>query len=157
MLTYWVVGGIVLALLEIVVPGMVLVFLGVAALIVAGLIWLGVIDGWIPALTAWFVVSLVSLIVLRGLFQRMMPGEEAWSSADEDVDSFGQVVEVAETITKGEPGDKGEYGRIRYRGTTWPAICYEHTLAAGSQAKLVYCDNLVWIVEALDDGPGAPD
>ena len=148
MLTYWIVGGIVLTLLEIIIPGMVLVFLGVGALIVAGLIWLGIVDGWIPALTTWFVVSLALLLVLRGLFQRMMPGHETWSSTDEDVNAFGQVVEVAETI------NKGEQGRIRFRGTTWPATCYEHTLEAGSQAMLVYRENVVWTVEALDDAPG---
>jgi len=150
-LTYWIVGGIVLTLLEIIIPGMVLVFLGIGALIVAGLIWLGIVDGWIPALTTWFVVSLALLLVVRGLFQRMMPGDETWRSTNEDIDAFGQVVKVAETI------NKGEQGRIRFRGTTWPATCYEQTLEAGSQATLVYRENVVWIVEALDDAPGEPE
>ena len=151
MLTYWIVGGIVLALLEIIVPGLVLVFLGVGALAVAGLIWLGFVGGWIPALTTWFVVSLALLLGVRGLFQRMMRGDEAWRSTDEDNDAYGQVVEVAETI------NRGEQGRIRFRGTTWPATCYEHTLEAGSRATLVYRENVVWIVEAPADSPGEPE
>jgi membrane protein implicated in regulation of membrane protease activity len=150
-LTYWVVGGIALMLLEVIVPGMVLVFLGAAALIVAVSIWFGILAGWIPALTAWFVLSLGLLIVLRSLFQRLMPGDEGWSSTDEDADAYGQVVDVAETIPKGAKG------RIYFRGTTWPATCYDHTVQAGSQAKLVYRDNVVWIVEALDHTPGETD
>ncbi len=75
MVTYWVVGGIVLLVAEIVVPGMVLGFLGAAALLVALLLWLGAIEGLAPALTTWFIGSIVMLVALRGLFQRLMPGD----------------------------------------------------------------------------------
>lgn len=147
MLTYWVVGGIVLLVAEIVVPGMVLGFLGAAALLVALLLWLGVIEGLAPALTTWFIGSIVMLVALRGLFQRLMPGDTEVHSTDEDLDAQGAVVEVAETIPKGEKG------RIRYRGTTWAATCYERTLEAGGQARLVTRDGIGWVVEPLEDGP----
>jgi membrane protein implicated in regulation of membrane protease activity len=147
MLTYWVVGGIVLLVAEIVVPGMVLGFLGAAALLVALALWLGVIEGLVAALTSWFIGSIVMLVALRGLFQRLMPGDEGIQSTDEELDAFGTVVEVAETIPK------GERGRIRYRGTTWAATCYEQTLEAGGRARLVTRDGIAWIVEPVDEGP----
>ncbi len=147
MLTYWIVGGIVLLAAEIVVPGMVLGFLGAAALLVAGVRWLGVIEGLVAALTTWFIGSIVMLVALRGLFQRLMPGDQAIQSTDEDLDAFGTVVEVAETIPK------GEQGRIRFRGTTWVATCYARTLEPGSRAKLVTRDGIAWVVEPLEERP----
>jgi membrane protein implicated in regulation of membrane protease activity len=147
MLTYWVVGGIVLLVAEIVLPGMVLGFLGAAALMVALLLWLGVIEGLVPALTTWFIGSIVMLVALRGFFQRLMPGDEEVQSTDEDFDAYGTVVEVAETIAKGEEG------RIRFRGTTWAATCYEQALEAGSRARLVARHGITWVVEPLEEGP----
>ena len=142
MLTLWIIAGIVLIVLEFAVPGMVLVFLGAGALLVAVLVWLGLIESWTAAVTTWFVSSIVLLAGLRSFFYRFMPGEEEeGASTDEDADAYGEVVDVAETITPDAPG------RIRYRGTTWDAACYDNTLEAGSKARIVYRDNLVWVVE----------
>ena len=142
MLMAWIVAGGVLLLLEVVVPGMVLGFLGSSALLVAALIWLGWLDTWVSALTAWFVISLVLLISLRGLFQRLVGGDSERQSVDEEHDAYGVVVDVVETITP------QQQGRIHYRGATWQAACYDHTIEAGSKAMLAYRDNLVWVVEA---------
>ena len=141
MLTTWIVVGAVLLVLELIVPGMVLVFLGAGALLVALLVWLGLIQTWVASITTWFIASLVLLLVLRGFFQRFMSGEAEAQSTDEDFAAYGEVVDVVEAI-----GPDKE-GRIRYRGTTWQATCYDHTLEAGSKAQIVYRESLVWIVE----------
>ena len=142
MLTTWIIVGGVLIVLEVVVPGMVLAFLGTSALLVATFIWLGWIDTWVASLTSWFVLSLVLLVGLRGFFQRFVGGDVDKQSTDEDLDAYGAIVDVVETITPENPG------RISYRDSTWPATCYDHTLEAGSKAMLAYRDNLVWVVEA---------
>jgi membrane protein implicated in regulation of membrane protease activity len=145
MMWYWIGAGIVLALLELVVPGAVLVFLGLAAVIVGLLLMTGLISGVVQAFTAWFIISLILLFTLRGLAQRFMPGEESWQSTDEDADAYGLIVEVSETI------EKMEQGRIRFRDSTWPATCYEQTLETGAKARIVTRDNLVWVVEPVDE------
>ena len=68
------------------------------------------------------------------------------SSTDEDLDAYNHIVEVAETIP---PQSEG---RIHFRGTTWRARNYDRDqpLAQGSQARLIFRENLVWIVEAID-------
>ena len=141
MLTTWIVGGGLLVALEVVVPGMVLGFLGASALSIALFIWLGWIDTWISALTGFFILSLVMLVGLRGLFQRYIGGDVERQSPDEELDAFGTIVEVVETIAPDKPG------RVRFRGATWEANCYDHTIEAGRKATLVYRDNLVWVVE----------
>jgi membrane protein implicated in regulation of membrane protease activity len=142
MLTIWIVAGAVLIALEVVVPGMVLGFLGASALFIAVFIWLGWIVTWVAALTIFFVLSLVLLIGLRGIFQRFVGGDVERQSPDEDLDAYGTLVDVVETITPEQPG------RIRYREVTWQASCSDSTLETGSQAVLVYRDNLVWVVES---------
>jgi membrane protein implicated in regulation of membrane protease activity len=141
MLTIWIVLGAALIVLELIVPGAVLVFLGTGAMLVAFLIWLGLIQTWVASVTTWFIVSLVLLLVLRSFFQRFISGDTERQSTDEDLDAYGEVVDVVEAI-----GPDKE-GRIRYRGTTWQATCYDHTLEAGSKAQIVYRESLVWIVE----------
>ncbi len=141
MLTAWIVAGAVFIVLELIAPGMVLVFLGAGALLVALLVWLGLVQTWVASITTWFIASLVLLLVLRGFFQRFMSGDAETQSTDEDFDAYGEVVDVVEAI-----GPDKE-GRIRYRGTTWQAACYDNTLEAGTQAKIVCRENLIWVVE----------
>lgn len=89
----WIVAGIVLIILELIVPGTVLVFLGAGALLVALLIWLGLVQAWVTSLTTWFIASLVLLLVLRSFFQRYLTGDEEKQSVEEDAEAYGEVVE----------------------------------------------------------------
>ncbi len=84
MLTTWIIAGVVLLLVELVVPGMVLGFLGASALLVAGLVWMGWTNTWVASLTAWFVISLVLLVTLRGLFQKLGGGEVDRQTLDDE-------------------------------------------------------------------------
>ena len=141
---YWLISGIVLIILELVVPGAILMFLGGGALVVALLLWTGVLGHWMGAFTAWFVVSLALIIVFRSMVQRFSGGKSDRESTDEDGDAAGTVVIVTEII---RPGAEG---RIRYRGTTWPAICHVRVLEVDAKAKLMHRENLAWVVEPGD-------
>ena len=144
MLTTWIIAGCVLLVVELVVPGMVLGFLGASALLVAALVWQGWIDTWVASLTAWFVISLVLLVTLRSLFQRLVGGDVERQTLEDESDAYGEIVEVVETITP------EKQGRIRYRGSTWLAMCPDQTIDAGGKAMLAYRDNLVWVVERAE-------
>ena len=148
MVTAWIVAGAFMILLEVFLPGMVLGFLGSSALIVAALVWLGWIDTWISALTTWFILSLVLLLSLRGLFLRFVGGRSERQSTDEEEDAYGTIVDVVERITPDRAG------RIHYRDATWQAICYDRTIEAGEKAMLAYRENLAWVVEATGPGEG---
>ena len=128
MLTTWIIAGVVLLLVELVVPGMVLGFLGASALLVAGLVWMGWTDTWVASLTAWFVISLVLLVTLRGLFQKLVGGEVDRQTLDDESDAYGEIVEVVETITP------EKQGRIRYRGSTWLAALSSFTRLTSRKA-----------------------
>jgi membrane protein implicated in regulation of membrane protease activity len=138
----WLIAGLLLIATELFIPGLVVCFLGLGAIIVAGLRWLGLITGIIPSFTVWFVTSIVSLLSLRHFLLRWVPSESTYTSSDEDLDAVGSIVEVVQTVSE------LEQGRIRYAGTTWPATTRHGTLLPGQKARLLYRDNLVWVVES---------
>ena len=141
----WFIGGIVLMLLELLLPGGVAFFLGLGAMFIALLLFLGIISSPWYAFMAWLLGSLVLLVGLQGVLRRFRLSTVEQSNTDEDVDAYDQIVEVAQTI----PED-GE-GRIHFRGTTWRARNYyqDRALPRGSQVRLVFRQDQVWVVEGV--------
>lgn len=144
--TIWLIGGLTLILLELLLPGGIVFFLGLAALIVSALLYAGLIGGWIQAFTVWFIASLTLLFALRGIVQKIIPAQIERAKTNQDLDAYGDIVEVRECIPVG-----GE-GRIRFRDSTWRARNYrdDQDLEAGTKVRLIFRENLVWIVEAVD-------
>jgi membrane protein implicated in regulation of membrane protease activity len=141
----FVAGGLLLMVLETVVPAGVAGFLGLGGLVIAGLRALGLLlDPWTAVIT-WVFLSVGLTIALRPLAMRFVRGETSLSLTDEDAEAMGETVMVVEQVGEEEPG------RIRYRGATWEARAVEGTLPKGAEAALLYRDNLTWIVEAADD------
>jgi membrane-bound ClpP family serine protease len=86
---------------------------------------------------------------LFGRLRRALFGAgQGYELEDEDLDAFGTIVEVTESI---HPDHSG--GRIRLRGSTWKATSVSEPIEAGARARVVYRDNLVWVVDR-HDGPG---
>jgi membrane protein implicated in regulation of membrane protease activity len=141
----FVVGGLLLMVLETVVPGGVAGFLGIGGLVIAGLRAVGLLmDPW-TAIITWVFLSVGLTIALRPLAMRFVQGEISLDLTDEDAEAMGQTVKVVARVGEEEPG------RIRYRGAEWDARTVEGQLPKGAEAKLLYRDNLTWIVEAADD------
>jgi len=141
----FVIGGLLLMVLETIVPGGVAGFLGLGGLVVAGLRAVGVLmDPW-TALITWVFLSVGLTIALRPLAMRFVRGETSLDLTDEDAEAMGQTVPVVAEVGAEEPG------RIRFRGAEWDARTVEGRLPEGAEATLLYRDNLTWIVEAADD------
>lgn len=142
----WFIGGVVLMVLEFVLPGGIVFFLGLGATLVALLLHLGLIDGWLQAFTTWFIGSLALLFGLRGLVQKIIPAEVERGKTDEDLDAYNQTAKVCERIPA-----QGE-GRIDFRGSTWVARNYhnDQDLEPGTKVRIIFRDNLAWMVEAVE-------
>ena len=141
----WLLAGILLVVSELFLPGLVAVFLGLGAMLVALLRWLGLIDSLAYSFTAWFVSSLALLVVVRSTLQRFMPSETSFTPLEEDVDLFGAVAEVVETVS---PDHKD--GRISFQGTTWPATSDAAEIRPGAKVTILYRENLGWRVQPCD-------
>lgn len=137
--------GVLLIASEAVHLSLVPVFLGMAALLVAGLRGIGLVDGLLASFLLWSVASLGLALPLRPLARKYLKtGERKVDPSHEDRDAMGEVVEVIEAVD-----DVSENGRIRFQGTTWSARTTDGTVPRGARARLVYKDKLVWIVEPL--------
>jgi len=137
----WLVLGVVLVLAELAIPGLVVIFLGLSALGVGTLAALGIVQAWTTATALWAGGSLAMVLGLRSGAQRLLPGESDRGSTDEDVEAYGEVVDVVEEV------GPFESGRIRFRDVTWAAQTVEGRIPAGAKAKIVARDQLIWIVE----------
>ncbi len=142
----WFFFGLALVLAEMLIPGLVVIFLGVGAMLVALLRFVGILQSEINSFTTWFILSLVLILALRWVFLRIFPPESAFVPTKEDEDSYGTIVEVIEKIQA-----NNTEGRIRFRGTTWPAICSDGIIPKGQKVKLLYRDNLSWVVESVPE------
>ena len=121
-------------------------FLGLGALVVALLRWLGLIDSLAYSFTAWFVSSLAFIVFLRSTLQRFVPSETSFTPLEEDSDLFGAVAEVVETVSSSHTD-----GRISFRGTTWPATSDAAEIPTGAKVTILFRDNLGWRVQPSDD------
>jgi inner membrane protein len=142
------VAGAVLLLSELFAPGLVALFLGVAALGVGGLRAVGLIESVAVSVFAWMGLSTALTVSLRNFVKKRLPAVSWKRLTDENVEAIGQVVEVLEPISE----DEGS-GRIRFQGTTWPAISIRGVIPKGRRAKLVVRQNLSWLVEPIDELP----
>jgi membrane protein implicated in regulation of membrane protease activity len=138
----WVVLGGVLVLLELVIPGAILSFLGLAALVVAGLLHFKVITSVLVSITLWFIISIIFIFVLRTFVLRFMPGDIEMHSVDEDQDALGSVVEIIEDVLP------EKNGRIRFRDTTWKAQA-EVKIMIDEKAVIAGRDGNIWIIKKI--------
>jgi membrane protein implicated in regulation of membrane protease activity len=139
----WYIFGSLLIFLELIIPGAIVAFIGVAAIVVGLAIQVGWIDEPIFAVTMWFFISLVLVVVLRSLLTKFIGGETKIGEINEDFQAVGQIVEVMEDIPR------GEIGRVLFRDTTWNARSCGESIPKGAKAKIVARDNIDWIVEQI--------
>lgn len=138
----WIISGIVMILLELLIPGGIVSFLGISALIVGLGVYFDFFDSIVTALTTWFITSLILIVTLRSVFMKYFEGDSIIQDVDEDKDSIGAIVEVVEEV---EPYKEG---RVRYRETTWIARSDEH-FDIGAKARIINREGNIYIIKAL--------
>lgn len=141
----WAVAGIACIGLEMILPGLVIIFFGLGGLVtalfclvpgIAGTLWLQIV--------LFIVSSTLSLVFLRRRFARIFQGTVFDpKKANPDEAGLGGTAEVTEEIAPDRDG------RIRYLGTTWKARCGTGTLAVGSTVRVLSRENMTYIVEMV--------
>jgi len=138
---FWLTMGIVCIVAELVIPGGIIIFLGIAGLIVASALTFGLVQTWTSVLTLWFISSLALVILLRSFAQKIAGGDTSIANTDEGLDAFGELLDVVEDIGPGL-----QKGRVIFRGTEWDATGDGELIKAGDLAKFVSRDNICLIV-----------
>lgn len=142
----WFICGVVLALLEFAVPGVILVFFGFGAWVTALTTYLGLTEGTAPQLLVFAVVSVILLIGLRRYIRNRFSGFISDRQApDQNLDEFtGKSVLVLEDIAPGEPG------KVEFKGAPWRAESGD-TLSQGENGIIEKIDGLTLKIKKRSD------
>ena len=140
----WLSSGIFFTAIEFLVPGLVMVFVGLGALTVALGMHLGYIDEIVQQFITFFISSIIYLLTLRFLVLRFVPSVTRKENIDEDEEVMGSNVEIVADI------NSGEFGRVEHSGSSWQARAEgDQTILKGEQVKIIGRDNITWIVQKI--------
>ncbi len=137
----WMAAGLLLVLSEFIVPGFLIIFFGLGAMI-TGLALLA-FGMSVPVQLLLFAVSSVLLLALvRWLMPRVFRGREehVGELPSDSMECAGQIVEVLEPI---EPGVGG---KVSFMGTEWEAVS-EARHGKGEHVRVLRRDNITLVVE----------
>jgi len=140
----WLGSGIFLMAVEFLVPGLVMVFVGLGSLTVVFGMHFGYIDGILQQFITFFISSIIYLLTLRFLVLRFFTSVTRKENIDEDEEVMGSIVELVADI------NSGEFGRVEHSGSSWQARAEgDQTILKGEQVKIIGRDNITWIVQKI--------
>jgi inner membrane protein len=134
----WLAAGLVLVVAELATPGgFVIIFFGIAALVVGVLGLLGVVNSQALQFLLFSVLSVGSLAILRGRLQSRLRTPSSVA-----VDSL-----IGDLAIPQERLSPGVVGRVEVRGSSWTARnTSSETLDVGQRARVAGVDGLTLAV-----------
>lgn len=126
---FWLILGAVLVLSEFFITGIVAVFFGAGAILVAIATWLGLVSQPAEQILLFAVLSVGALLLTREKVKVWFRGRvsERWDGDQDLIAERGKRVTVSENFRDG-------VGKVRLSGVDWTAECEEEDLAAGDTA-----------------------
>ncbi|MCK4304098.1 MAG: NfeD family protein [Candidatus Eisenbacteria sp.] len=141
----WLIAGILLMLMEFVIPGVILVFFGAGAVLTGILVWLGALESLAAQLVCFGLSSLVLLFTLRRYMSRAFRGRVSCSRAYDDKEEFrGKTARVSHRIIPGSTE-----GRIDFNGTEWKATSAE-IIDEGTLVEITAKENISYTVQPFE-------
>ena len=136
----WFLVGLVLMMLELALPGIILVFIGLGAWAAALAAWLGWVDSLAGQAMVFAIASVILLVGLRRIFKTWLTGVTmAGDSAHELNEFLGKSVSVIVAIPS------GGVGKVEFKGAHWSAQCAD-ALSVGTSAVITGRDGLCLLV-----------
>ena len=140
----WWIIGLALLILEIILPGVFMLWFGIAAIIVGTIsLILGesVLWPWQAQVIAFAVLSLISAIIGRRYFYSTHPDTDQPNLNERGAQMIGRVSTLSDPLENGA-------GRVKLGDTIWRVVGPD--LPAGSKVKVVDIENGTLKVEAVD-------
>lgn len=136
--TVWFLLGLILVLLEFAVPGVILVFLGAGAWVVAVSTYLGLTGSFESQVLLFSVASIVLLFSLRRWIKGKFYGHVTdVQDPTKNLNEFiGKSVVVIKDVIPGKPG-----GKVEFKGATWSAVSDE-VIKNGDWATIMELDGI---------------
>ncbi|PIE97998.1 MAG: nodulation efficiency protein D [Treponema sp.] len=138
---FWLLVGIVCIGLELIIPGLVIIFFGFGAICAAIFSFVPFVASnlWLQALIFIF-FSVSSLLFLRSRFKDVFKGSFFGGTKNSRADKFAEVIDDILD---------GRVGRIKYKGTSWNAVSNSGDITAGTQVKVVSKEGMTYTVEKV--------
>jgi membrane protein implicated in regulation of membrane protease activity len=136
----WIGAGLVLAALEMVIPGLVILWFGVAA-VITGVLAMFVKNNYLQ-FGVFVVLSTVMVVFSQRIARRLTKPEPEQVGANRMTGAVGRVVVALEP---------GGYGRVKVRGEEWLASSAS-PIAVGRDVKVVTVDGTHVVVEPVNEG-----
>lgn len=139
----WFLAGLGLIISELFVPGVILVFFGLAAWAVAGLSLLGLMASTPIQLVTFAALSLIFTVTLRRTLMRgfgRAPLAQLPANSDTEDEFTGKPVKVLTPFSS-----PGASGKVEFKGAEWKARS-EDELAPGDPAEIVAVDGITLLI-----------
>ncbi len=140
--TIWLIVGILFAVFEMIIPGLIIGFFGLGALITCFTTWIGLTSGFTSQMLVFLITSLGCLILFHKVLRKFLKPKKSGETTNFNI-QIGKIVPVTEFIDPDEGG-----GKVRYQGAIWSATSTEK-IAPGESVKVIGCENLTLIVEII--------
>lgn len=141
MAVIWAILGFVMVIAEFFIPGVVIIFFGIGALLTSLLTAL--IPGFSSLLglqiLSWLGFTTLTLGSLRRHFKKIFTGR-LLTAGEHDYDDSGKSAKVLETVRPDKPG------RISYKGTSWEALSFDKTYKKGSKVWILKQEGMTYYV-----------
>ncbi len=136
---FWILLGLVLVGAEMFIPGFVVFFFGIGAVLT------GIITAILPFLKNSFsfqgLLWIVSAAFFMGFFRKKFADVFKGTILNRKPDTnVGQSAEVIEPVTPENPG------RVKYQGTSWKAVSYTEKFDKGDIVDIVEEEGLTFVV-----------
>ena len=112
----WLSCGVIMILADFVIPGFVICFFGVSAMIVAGLRWIFPALPLVWQLLIFGVLGVGLLLAFRRFMPKVFQGGKVMSQTDIDLDGVAGTAAVCR-----EAISPGRSGKVEFRGSLWNA------------------------------------
>jgi len=141
----WAISGVLLIFVEFFIPGLVIIFFGLGALITAFFTMIIGNSFTLPLQLLLFAsASVSSLIILRKYMKKIFKGKLENENEGTNFNiEIGKIIPVVEYIQPGEVG-----GKVKYQGTIWSAQSDEQ-VPTGESVKIIGSKNLTLFVKKI--------
>ncbi len=145
MLQFWLILGCLLVVGEFIIPGLVVMFIGLGAMTVAGLLHYGVIESVISQFLTFFVSSMFYIFTLRFAVLYFYPCDTEKKNLEQELSHEGQTGEAVSDIAA------GDVGSIKYSQSQWQAKNITTAkIEAGDKVEITGQENITLLVQKKD-------
>jgi membrane protein implicated in regulation of membrane protease activity len=142
---WWFLIGLGMMVLELALPGFIVIFFGIGAWITAAVTALNLTTTLNGQLLVFLTTSVASVLVLRRWLQGTLKGRVTRQTVSETkLDDFvGHKAKVTVALSP-----EATEGRVEFRGTEWTATARK-PISVGTTVRILAKDNLTLLVEPV--------